>query len=156
MWPSSRWPTRNSRPPKRCGTTVTPSHAATADSIDSAAPFMSVALIADGESPEEAPVVPFRPVRAVRDAKRELAQHVDVLVGRGEVDRLLQIVGRRVIALGSPLRRDRRLRRVRLVADLHGQRGNAEADEAVLIASHEPVSLRLGIRLHGKAEIFRD
>ena len=52
-----------------------------------------------------------------------------------------------MIALGGPLLCGRRLGRVRLVAHLHGERRNAGADEAVLVASNEPVALGFGIRL---------
>ena len=75
------------------------------------------------------------------------------LPARRSIDRLLQVVGRRVIALRGPFRRDLGLRRVRLVADFHRQRRDARLDEAVLIAADEAVALRLRIGLHAEAEL---
>ena len=71
-------------------------------------------------------------------------------------DGLREIVGRRVVPLGRPLLRDHFLRRIRLVAHFHRERGNACADEAVLIASDETVSLRFWIALHLEVQCVRD
>src|SRR5204863_7635805 len=95
------------------------------------------------ESREKAFVVPLRRVRAVGDADNEPADGVDEGVGRISVDRLFQIVGRLVITLRGPALRDRGFRRVHLVADFHGERGNARANEAVLIAADETIGVRL-------------
>ena len=69
----------------------------------------------------------FHVGRSVRFAMRttRLPIDVDVGAGRGVIDRLIQIVRRRVVALGRPFARDLGLRRVFVVADLHRQRRDA-------------------------------
>src|ERR1700730_6190297 len=77
-----------------------------------------------GEAFEEARVVPLWMIGAIGDAHGELADDINVGAGGGVIDRLVQVVRGRVIALGRPFARDFGLRGVLFVADLHRQRGN--------------------------------
>ena len=65
--------------------------------------------------------------------------------GRLQIDRLAQIVGRRVVSLRPPALDDLVLRRAQGPSDLERERRDAAADEAVLIAAHEARCARLGI-----------
>ena len=60
---------------------------AAATAIATSAALMRGAI---GEPLEEAGVVPLRPIRPVGDADRQIAHHLDVLAGRGAIDRLIQ------------------------------------------------------------------
>ena len=55
------------------------------------------------KAPEEAVCLPLRPLRIVRHSDHELPDDVFVLPGRREVDRLVEIVRRRMIAVGQPV-----------------------------------------------------
>ena len=104
------------------------------------------------EPPEEAVGVPARTRGPVGDRldHREI-EPVEV-GGRLEVDRLAEIVGRRVVPLGPPLLHDLVLGRILAEAEFREDGRNSALDEAVLIAPREDVPLRLGVGQHLDAE----
>jgi hypothetical protein len=65
--------------------------------------------------------------------------------------RLLQIAGRRVVAVGPPVVLDVELRRVLGESKFECQRGNAPPHEAELIGADEHVAIRQGIGSHREA-----
>src|SRR5260221_1227555 len=121
---------------------ITAPIASTVDCRSCAGPRSGAALkrkrrlhAAFGEALEKAGIVPFGAIAAARDADREVADDFHVFPRSGVVDRLMQIVGWRVVALRGPLARDLRLRRVRLVADPHPKRRDTAPHEACLLSA---------------------
>src|SRR6267378_7012787 len=92
----------------------------------------------------------------IGDADEQGSDDLFVFRGSGEVDRLVHVVGRRVIALGEPVFENLYLGRTGLGSDAHDHRGHAVADEVVLIAADEKIAQRLGIGLNFYAERLRD
>src|SRR5664279_741074 len=92
------------------------------------------------EAAEEAVIVPLRAIGFVRNLDRKRLHDVLELACSREIDRLVQVVGRGVVALGQPLLLRCRFGRARRKAHLHCRRGNSLADEAVLIATNESVA----------------
>ena len=86
---------------------------------------------------------------AIGDVDEQGSDDLLVFRGRGEVDRLLQVVGRRVIALGQPVFEELLLfGRVGLGSNAHDQRGHSVTDEVVLVAANEKIAHRLGVGLN--------
>src|SRR5438477_574122 len=83
------------------------------------------------------------PRRVVRHGLGQRHHQPVVLPGCLFVHGLVEIVRRSVVTLGEPLLRHLLLLRTLLVTEGHHQRGNATANEAVLVAADEDVSLRL-------------
>ena len=88
---------------------------------------------------EKAVRLPLRPLRIVRHFYHEQPDDVFVLPCRGQVNRLVEIIRRRVVAVGQPvlvnllfLRRGR--------GNIQRQCGNAVTNKAVLVAAHEDIS----------------
>src|SRR5579859_3403056 len=107
---------------------------------------MSVAVRC--ETAEEAVAVPLWPAVGVGDS---FGQRQDYLVEihRGfEIDRLMNVIRRRVIALLQPLLGRGLFRRPFFVAHFECQRWHALADEIVLVAADETIALRLLVRLN--------
>src|SRR6185369_13499621 len=100
--------------------------------------------------------VPPRTIGAIRYAHDQRADDIDIFVAGRNVERLRQIVADAVVALSGPLARDLRFRRAFFVTDLHGERRDPLANEAVLIAADEAVALRLRIGLHANGGVLRD
>src|SRR5665213_3849943 len=80
------------------------------------APRSADALLA--EAAEEARIIPFRTVGTVGDADGKLTDDFDVGIGGNVIHGLIQIVRRRVIALGGPFLSDGCFWRVHLTSAL--------------------------------------
>src|SRR5262245_19827429 len=94
---------------------------------------------------EKAVVIPLRPHWPVGDRCGDVDVKGAEILCRLAVDRLLQIIARRVVTLGAPPTHDVVLRRIPNEPDLQRQRRHAGLDEAVLIAARKGVALGLGI-----------
>src|SRR5450631_669501 len=94
----------------------------------------------DDEAAEEAVAVPLRAIRIVCTLDGKRLHDVLELACSREIDRLIQVIGRRVVALGQPLLLRYRFGRVRRKTHLHRHRGNSLADKAVLIAANKRVT----------------
>src|SRR5262245_53892161 len=81
-----------------------------AERRESVAPAGNRLVVWRGKSPEEAGVIPRRPVRSIRDRDGQLANHAIEQRGGLEVHRLRQIVRKRVIPVCRPLLLQLRLR----------------------------------------------
>src|SRR5271157_3670684 len=94
-----------------------------------------------GVAAEEAVGLPLRALGIVGDGDHEAANHFFVLRGGGKIDRLIEIVGGGVVAIGKPVFEELLLLvGVGIGRDAHGERGNAVADEVVLIAADKSVA----------------
>src|SRR5580698_10899023 len=92
-----------------------------------------------GKALEETVRVPARALGPVGHRLRQRPQQVVEASGALQIHGLLQVVGRRVVALLQPGLRNLLLGRSLVVAYLHGQRGDTAADKAVLVAADENV-----------------
>src|SRR5262245_35220784 len=104
-------------------------------------------LFVSREPPEETGWLPPRSRGMVGDFYRQRADQPCERHGRPEIEWLLQVVRGAVIPLFCPPGVDFGLRRGRGEPDLERQRGNALANEAVLIGSRETIAFRLGIHV---------
>src|SRR4029078_8523725 len=91
-------------------------------------------LSAGRVAPEEGIRLPRRAGVPVGDVEEEPAGDLFVEGGGGEGHGLAQVVRRSVGALGEPILEDLLLGCAELEADVHLERWNAMADEAVLVA----------------------
>src|SRR5258708_31949463 len=99
-------------------------------------------------TPEEAVWLPLRAVVVIGNANQQGSDDLFVLSGGGEVHRLVDVVGRRVIALRQPVFEDLHLRRAGFGSDAHDYRRHTVPYEVVLIAADEKIAQRLGVRLN--------
>ncbi len=100
------------------------------------------------EAAEKAVVVPVWPAIGIGDSFRQSQDHF-VEIHRGfEIHGLMNVIRRRVIPLLQPLLGRSFFGRPFFVADLESQRRHAFADEIVLIAAYENISLRLLVPLN--------
>src|SRR5207302_6740285 len=113
-------------------------------------PFSDIPFSGDPEN--EALALPQWPRAIIRDAPTQLHNDVVRLRGGGHVHRLISIVRWRVIASLEPLLVQLLFGRSLLIAELEGERGNALADEAVLVAADEQIAVGLfvGLNLHSR------
>ena len=79
----------------------------------------------------------------VRGVDEKAADDFFVKRGGGKIFRLIEVVGRRVVAVGEPVLEDFLFGRAGKSANVHFDGGNAFDNEAVLIASNEAISKRL-------------
>jgi hypothetical protein len=85
----------------------------------------------------------------------EQAYDDPIELGRGRlIHRLIQIVGRLVIAVANKIVENLIFRRAELVAEFERQGGHALANEAVLIAADEAVLLWFLIGLHADTKLL--
>src|SRR5438128_966614 len=105
-----------------------------------------------GESSEETLGIPLRTLRRISDPLCECKQDMIELGGGSFVHRLLEIVGRGVVAVFQPFFMQLLLGRVWFVTEAEDQSGDSQANKAVLIGADEdvPVSLRVGLHLHSE------
>src|SRR5271166_5538939 len=108
------------------------------------------------EAAEEAITLPLWGLRGIGDLQGQGLHHILVLAGGSKINRLIDVIRRRMIALGEPLLMDRGLRRALDEADGHRKRGDPLPDEAVLVAAHEGIAQRFGIRLYLHAQLRCD
>src|SRR3954453_11839141 len=108
-------------------------------------PWMGLVSAAGRVPPEEGVRLPRRPRVRIGDFEEEPARDLFVEGGGAEIDGLAQVVRRGVIAPGEPILEDLLLGRAELEAHVQLERGNAVADEAVLVAADEAVAQRLRI-----------
>src|SRR5271167_3219629 len=95
------------------------------------APSRLLAYIRHHDKPaEKAGIVPLRAVWSVGDLHRQVLHDVLELSGRGQIDRLVDIIRGGVIALRQPLLMRGCFWRSRLVADTHSNRRNSLPDKA--------------------------
>src|ERR1039457_2258897 len=96
-------------------------------------------VVRSREAAEEAVFAPGG-ARGIVGHSFEQPKH-DAIEARGGfgVDRLSEIVGGLVVAVADPVLARGFVRRALLVAELEGQRRDAAADEAVLVAAGEAV-----------------
>src|SRR5208283_3618677 len=99
---------------------------------------------------------PSRPIFGVGYFVYQLREKRVELGGRGEIDRLVQIVRRAVIPLGIPLSIDRFFRRAVFVPENKRDAGNSTANKIVLIAASKEAPFGLGVVLDADAQGFRD
>jgi len=97
------------------------------------------------KSSEEAAGVPMRLIVRVGDAHSK-SEHEAVVASCGRlIDRLIQVVGRGMVALAQPVFSRLLLGRTGHIPKLKSQRRNPVSNEIVLVASDEKVALRLRI-----------
>jgi hypothetical protein len=95
---------------------------------------------------------PFRSGVRIRHFQRESGDEVVELDGLFfQHARLIQVVGRGVIAVGAPLVLDVELRRVLGEAELERQGGDAFAHKTVLVGANEHIAVGQGVLRHREA-----
>src|SRR5215468_303095 len=108
-------------------------------------PYRGFPFLSRREPPEEAVSPPLRAFVAIGDDLRYAQVNAIEIRRRLKINRLLQIVRRRVIAFGAPAFDYLVLRRAFDKSDLQRSRRNAALDEAVLIAAREGIALRFRV-----------
>src|SRR5260370_39367911 len=99
--------------------------------------FPRHSLDSTGEAAEEAIGFPLGTCIGVGDALDQMQNDLVELRGGGLVDRLIQIVGRSMIAILQPILVELFFRRPMQISELESQRRDALAEEVVLIAAEE-------------------
>src|SRR5712671_6238214 len=84
---------------------------------------------------EETFLFPLGTVVVVGYVDQQAADDFFIFCGGCEIDGLVQVVGRCVVAVGQPIFEDLLLGRARLGADAHDDRWDSVADEVVLVAA---------------------
>src|ERR1700733_6616846 len=107
-------------------------------------------------SAEETIWLPLRTMIAVGALDEPSPADLFIFRSRGKVDRVIPVIGGRVIALGEPVLEKFPLGSAGLGSNAHHDRRYSVADEIVLIAAGENITQWLGIGLHPHAKRLRN
>src|SRR5215472_3615660 len=102
-------------------------------------------LVRRSVAAEEGILPPLRAVGGIGGVEQQSPGELFVAGGGFEIDRLVHVVGRGVVAVGEPVLEDFLFGCAELEADVDLHGGNTFLDEAVLVAANEAVAQRLGV-----------
>src|SRR3979411_2862167 len=99
-------------------------------------------------APKETIFIPLGPMIAIGNVDEQAPDNLFIFRRGGKIDRLVNVVRRRMVALGQPIFENLYLGRIGFRSNTHGERRNTVADEVVLIAAYEKIPQRLRIGLN--------